>query len=58
MNGPGDLVLSLLMLAGVLLGAGGIWLLIKRRDRKRALLMLAVALVMFGNVAVWMLPLG
>jgi LPXTG-motif cell wall-anchored protein len=58
MTGPGDLALSLLMLAGVLLGAGGIWLLVKRRDRKRALLMLAASLVMFGNVAIWMVPLG
>ena len=58
MIGPGDLVLSLLMLAGVLLGVGGIWLLAKGGDRKRALLMLAAALVMFFNVAVWVLPFG
>jgi len=58
MNSPGDLALSLLMLGGILLGAGGVWLLAKGRDRVRGLLMLAAALVMFGNVAVWMLPLG
>ena len=58
MTGPGSLVLSLLMLGGLLMSAGGIWLLVKRRDRTRALLMLAVGLVMFGNVAIWMVPLG
>ena len=58
MIGPGALILSLLMLGGVLLVTGGIWLIVKRRDRKRALLMLAAGLVMFGNVAIWTLPLG
>jgi hypothetical protein len=57
MTGPGSLVLSLLVLAGLMLGGGGIWLLVKGGDRKRALLMLAAALVMFGNVAIWMVPL-
>ena len=56
MTGPGALILSLLMLGGVLLGGGGIWLLARGRDRKRAWLMLAAALVMFGNVAVWTIP--
>jgi len=58
MTGPEDLVLSLLMLAGVSLGAGGIWLLVKRRERKQGLLMLLASLVMFVNVAIWTLPTG
>lgn len=58
MTGPAGLILSLLMLAGISLAAGGIWLLAKRGDRRRALLMLAAATVMFGNVAIWTLPLG
>lgn len=58
MTGPGALVLSLLMLAGLLLSAGGLWLIANGGDRKRALLMLAAGLVMFGNVAIWMLPPG
>ena len=58
MTGPGALILSLLMLGAVLLAAGGVWLIVKGRDRKRALLMLAAAAVMFGNVAIWTLPLG
>jgi hypothetical protein len=58
MTGPAGLILSLLMLAGILLSAGGIWLLVKGGDRRRALLMLGAAIVMFGNVAIWMLPPG
>lgn len=58
MTGPAALTLSLLMLAGVLLTTGGIILLVRRRDRKRGVLMLVAGLVMFGNVAVWTLPLG
>ncbi len=57
MTGPGSLVLSLLMLGGLLLAGGGVWLLVNRKDRGRALLMLAAGLVMFGNVAIWMVPL-
>ncbi|WP_340313035.1 hypothetical protein [Rhizorhabdus argentea] len=56
MTGPAGLILSLLMLAGILLAAGGIWLLVKGRDRRRALLMLGAAIVMFVNVAIWVLP--
>ncbi len=55
-GGPAALVLSILMLAGLLLGAGGLWLLGKGRDRKRAILMLVAAAVMFGNVLIWTLP--
>jgi len=58
MTGPAGLIFSLLMLAGILLAAGGIWLLVKGRDRRRALLMLVAAIVMFGNVAIWVLPPG
>lgn len=58
MTGPEGLILSLLMLAGFLLTAGGIWLLAGGNDRKRALLMLAAGLVMFGNVAIWTVPLN
>jgi len=58
MNGPGALVLSLLMLGGIALGCGGIWMMVKRRDHKRGWLMFVAALVMFGNVAIWTLPFG
>lgn len=52
-----DFVLSIIMLAGILLLLGGGWMIAKRRDYKRGLLMLIAALVMFGNVAVWVMPL-
>jgi hypothetical protein len=53
MAGPGALTLSLLMLAGLALGIGGLWLLVARRDAKRGWLMIVAAVVMFGNVAIW-----
>ena len=49
-------ILSILMLAGIALFAGGLHLLIRKRDRKRGALMLVAALVMFGNVAIWIVP--
>jgi hypothetical protein len=55
-DGPASLILSILMLGGLLLGAGGLWLIAKGGDRKRALLMLVASLVMFANVLIWALP--
>lgn len=54
---PGT-ILSLLMLAGIALCGGGIYLLVKRRDRQRGILMIAAGLVMFANVAIWAMPFG
>ncbi len=52
-------VLSLLMLAGFLLLAGGVWILRKQPgNQKQGWLMIVAALVMFGNVAIWALPVG
>jgi LPXTG-motif cell wall-anchored protein len=51
-------ILSLLMLAGIALTVGGAYLLVKKRDRQRALLMIAAGVVMFVNVAIWAVPLG
>lgn len=52
-----SITLSLLMLAGFALGAVGVYLLAKRPGhRKQAWLMIAAALVMFANVAVWLVP--
>lgn len=49
-------ILSVLMLAGIALLAGGVHLIARRRDLKRGLLMLVAAAVMFGNVAIWLMP--
>lgn len=52
MTGTAALFASILMIAGFALGAGGVYTLAKLNDRKRGLLMLLAALVMFANVAV------
>ena len=46
-------LMSLAMIAAFALAGGGLWLLVKRRERKQGLLMLAAAAVMLGNVLVW-----
>ena len=55
MNGASATFLSILMLAALLLGWGGIYLLVKRQDRKKGTLMLVAAAVALGNVLVWTL---
>ncbi|MET1110419.1 MAG: hypothetical protein ABWX67_02720 [Allosphingosinicella sp.] len=45
--------LSLAVIASFALAGGGIYLLAKRRDRKRGLLMLIAAAVLFANVLIW-----
>ena len=52
------MILSILMLAGILLTGGGIYAIVKRGDRKRGALMIVAGLVMFGNVAIWAVPIG
>lgn len=54
--GMSDTILALLMLAGLVLMAGS-FLIFRRGDAKRALLMLVAAMVMFANVAVWLAPM-
>ena len=54
-SGLASTLLSLVMIAAFALSAGGIWLIAKRRDRRKGLLMLAAALVFVGNVLVWTL---
>lgn len=53
MSGLGATFLSILMIAAFALAAGGIHLIVKRKDRRKGILMLAAAAVMFGNVLVW-----
>ncbi len=49
------LMLSILMLAVFALGAGGMWLIAKRGETKKGILMLAAAAVLLGNVLIWTL---
>lgn len=46
---------SILMLAGIALVAGAVVLFRKGR-RQQALLMAAAGLIMFANVAIWLIP--
>lgn len=55
MNGPGATILSILMVAAFLLGAGGVYLIVKRRERGKGLLMLLAAAVALVNVLIWTL---
>ncbi len=57
MSGLGATLRSIMVIAAFALAAGGIWLLAKRRDLKRGLLMLVAAMVIFGNVVIWTAPL-
>ena len=54
-TGPASTLLSVLMIAAFLLGAGGMWLIVRKGDMKKGLLMLVAALVLLGNVLVWTL---
>jgi len=51
-DGAPALLMSLLMLAGFALAAGGVYTLIKLKDRTKGVLMLIAAIVMWGNVAI------
>ncbi|WP_326525115.1 hypothetical protein [Sphingomonas sp.] len=46
---------TIAMLAVFALTWGGIYLIVKQRDRKKGALMLACALVILGNVLIWTL---
>lgn len=50
-----NLILSILMLAGLALSGGAV-VMARRRRPGRAMLMLIAALVMFANVGIWTLP--
>jgi hypothetical protein len=49
-------MLSLLMLSAFALLAGAAYLWRKRGERRRPLLMLVLAAIMLGNVAIWTVP--
>lgn len=53
----GDLLLSIVMLGGLALLAGAV-MVFRHGDQRRAILMVIAALVMFANVAIWVVPTG
>jgi LPXTG-motif cell wall-anchored protein len=54
-SGLAATLFSIAVIGAFALTGGGLWLLIKRKERKQGLLMLLAALVLAGNVAVWTL---
>lgn len=50
-----DTIMSILMLSGTALAGGAVYVF-RKGDRRRALLMTVAALIMFANVAVWLVP--
>ena len=56
-SGLGATLLSVAIIAAFALALGAFNLLRKRRDRKRAVLMLVAAAVLVGNVMIWTVPL-
>lgn len=51
-----DWLISILMIAGFALFAGGIYILLKGTNKRQGILMLIAAAVMFGNVIIWLAP--
>ncbi len=52
-SGLAATLMSIAVIAAFLVGAGGMWLIVRRRDVKKGTLMLVAALVMLGNVLIW-----
>lgn len=52
-SGLGSTLMSIAMIAAFLLAGGGLWLIARRRDLKKGVLMLVAAFVLLGNVLVW-----
>jgi hypothetical protein len=55
MTGPGPLILSVLMIAAFLLAAGGVHLIVRRKERGKGSLMLLAAAVALADVLIWAL---
>ena len=55
MTGLVSFLFSIAVLAAFALIAGGLWLLVKRGERKQGALMILAAIVLFANVLIWTL---
>jgi hypothetical protein len=47
------IALSIAMCAVFALVWGGVWMIVKKRDRTKGVLMIVAAIVLLGNVLVW-----
>jgi len=54
----GSVALSLAMIAAFLLLVAGIRLALKPEERRRGVLMIVAALVLFANVLIWTFPVA
>jgi len=50
-------LLSISMFGVFALVFGGVWTIIRRREKKQGILMLAAAAVLLGNVLIWVWPM-
>jgi hypothetical protein len=53
MTGFVSFLLSIAVFAAFALVAGGVWLLVRKGERKQGALMILAALVLFANVLIW-----
>ena len=58
LSGPAATLLSIMVLSAFVLAGGGLWMLTKRRDTKKGVLMLLCAAVLLGNVVIWTAPVN
>ena len=58
MTGAPAFAITVLMLAAFALIAGGMYLIVRRNERRRGVLMLVAAAVFLGNVLIWTWPVG
>ena len=56
-TGAGATLLSIAVLASFILGGAGMWMIGRKRDVKKGVLMLAAALVLLGNVLILTAPI-
>jgi hypothetical protein len=57
LTGLSATLLSIMVIAAFALAGGGLYMLTKRRDTKKGVLMLVAALVILGNVVIWTAPI-
>ena len=55
MSGSAAALMSVLMIAAFLLTAGGTYLVVTGKERRKGVLMFVAALVLVGNVLIWTL---
>jgi FtsH-binding integral membrane protein len=53
LGGIAAAALAIAMIAMFACVIGGVWMIVKRGDRKKGALMLVMAVVLLGNVLIW-----